>query len=265
MDLAGFQAVDEAVEPGVLIRFLEGAKSQPGLQALEQRMSEELRLGERARVLDVGCGYGADAAEISRRVGGGSVVGVDASRAMIDEAGRRTAGCGPELSFRVAEATALPFPDGDFDACRAEAVLGYLSDPGRAVAEMARVTRPAGRVVALELDHGMTMVDHPDRQTTRLILDAMADSVAAGWAGRQLRRLFGQAGLAEVVVTACTMFAPAAFFRPVLAPHVAGLQSAGALDPEAVQRWWAALDELAGTDHFTGGITWFLAAGTVVT
>ena len=36
------------------------------------------------------------------------------------------------------------------------------------------------------------------------------------------------------------------------------------LDLDAVQRWWAALDELAGTDRFTGGITWFLAAGTVV-
>ncbi len=36
------------------------------------------------------------------------------------------------------------------------------------------------------------------------------------------------------------------------------------LDLDAVQRWWAALDELAGTDWFTGGITWFLAAGTVV-
>jgi hypothetical protein len=58
--------------------------------------------------------------------------------------------------------------------------------------------------------------------------------VASGWAGRQLRRLFGQVGLAEIVVRTHTMFAPAAFFRLFLAPQVARLQAAGALDPHLV-------------------------------
>jgi ubiquinone/menaquinone biosynthesis C-methylase UbiE len=261
-DVTYFHAVDQAVDPQELIGFLTRAKSQPVLQALEERMLEELRLGPGFRVLDVGCGYGADALDISRRVEGGSVVGVDASHVMIDEAKRRTAGCGPELSFQLADATKLPFPDDTFDACRAEAVLEHLTDPGQAVTEMARVTRPAGRVVALDIDHGMTIVDHPDRRTTRLIADALADATGTGWAGRQLRRLFGQAGLEEVAVSTHTMLVPAAFFRLALAPQVARLQSAGTLDPETAQRWWAAF-EPAIADWFTGGVTWFLAAGTV--
>jgi ubiquinone/menaquinone biosynthesis C-methylase UbiE len=263
VDPSGFHAVDRAPTPQELIRFLGLAKSQPDLQALEAQMLAELRLGPGARVLDVGCGYGADAADISRRLEGGSVVGIDLSQIMIDEARRRAAGCGPELSFQVADATDLPFEDDTFDACRAEAVLEHLSDPGRVVAEMTRVTRPAGRVVAMDIDHEMTVLDHPDRGTTRMILDAMADAAATGWAGRQLRRLFGAAGLDEVEVHTRTMFTPADLLRGALAPHVARLQSAGALEPEAAQRWWAALDEQVAAGWFTGGITWFLVAGTV--
>jgi ubiquinone/menaquinone biosynthesis C-methylase UbiE len=262
-DVSGFHAVDQSADPQALIQFLARAKTQPELQALQAQMLEELRLGPGSRVLDVGCGYGADAADIAHRVGAGSVVGIDLSHTMIEEARRRTGGRRLDLSFQVADAAELPFPDDTFDACRAEAVLEHLTNPGQAVAEMARVTRPGGRVVALDIDHGTTLLDHPDRPTTRLILDASADAVATGWAGRQLRRLFGQAGLEEVVVRTHTMFAPAGFFRLFLAPQLTRLQSAGTLDPEAVRRWWAALDESAAADWFTAGVTWFLATGTV--
>jgi ubiquinone/menaquinone biosynthesis C-methylase UbiE len=142
-------------------------------------------------------------------------------------------------------------------------VLEHVSEPALAVAEMVRVTRPAGRVVALDIDHGLTVLDHPDVRTTRLVLEATADAVASPWAGRQLRRLFGAAGLEEVVVRTHTMFAPAPFFRSILAPHVARLESAGTLDADTVRRWWAALDEPAVANWFTGGATWFLATGTV--
>ena len=211
----------------------------------------------------MGCGYGADTAEIIQQIGAGRAVGIDVSHTMIAEARRRAAGRVPGLSFQVADAAKLPFGDDCFDACRAEAVLEHLSDPGRAVAEMARVTRPAGRVVALDIDHGMTMLDHPDRATTRLIMEAAAAAVASGWAGRQLRRLFTQAGLVEVDVQTHMMFAPGAFFPSVLAPQVARLRSAGTLDPQAAQQWWATLEDYAAAEWFTAGVTWFLATGTV--
>jgi ubiquinone/menaquinone biosynthesis C-methylase UbiE len=262
-DVSGFHAVDRAADPQALIQFLARGKTQPVLQALEARMLQELRLDSASRVLDVGCGYGADAAEIAQRVGEGSVVGVDLSYTMIDEAKRRIGGRRLDLFFQVADAAALPFPDDAFDACRAEAVLEHMTNPGQAVAEMARVTRPGGRVVALDIDHGTTLLDHPDRPTTRLILDSATDAVASGWAGRQLRRLFGQAGLNEIVVQTHVMFPPAAFFRLFLEPQVARLQSAGTLAPEAAQRWWAAVEESAAADWFTASVTWFLAAGTV--
>ena len=48
---------------------------------------------------------------------------------------------------------ALEFADATFDACRADRVLQHLLDPGRAVAEMVRVTRPGGRLVICEFSH----------------------------------------------------------------------------------------------------------------
>jgi hypothetical protein len=65
---------------------------------------------------------------------------------------------------------------------------------------MARVTRPGGRVAALEFDLGSAMVDHPDRQTTRRILDSWAADTSNGWMGRQLPRMFRQAGLTDLVI-----------------------------------------------------------------
>ena len=67
------------------------------------------------RVLDVGCGPGAQALAAAQTVPGVSVVGVYASHVMIEEAVRR-AGPHPRVSFVVADAGALPFPDASFDA-----------------------------------------------------------------------------------------------------------------------------------------------------
>jgi ubiquinone/menaquinone biosynthesis C-methylase UbiE len=80
-------------------------------------------------------------------------------------------------------------------------VLQHLTSPWRAIQEMARVTRPGGRVAALEFDLGTSMIDHPDHATTRLILASSEDDAVQSWMGRQLPRLFRQAGLTDVSLT----------------------------------------------------------------
>jgi hypothetical protein len=109
----------------------------------------------------------------------------------------------------------------------------------------------------------VTLLDHPDTRTTRVILAGFADSVASGWAGRQLPRMFGQAGIRDVTVRTHTMPDQSGFFRTALAPQVARLVAVGALDTATVQGWWAVLDDLVTAGWFTAGITWFLVAGTV--
>ncbi len=103
------------------------------------------------RGIDIATGTGKVAADLQRRVGpGGEVLGVDISPGMIGIARRRFAGR-PGLTFVVGDAMALPAEDDTFDAATIAHGMRNLPDYGRGFAEMARVVRPGGRVVCLEI------------------------------------------------------------------------------------------------------------------
>src|SRR4051794_7813453 len=93
------------------------------------------------RVLEVGCGWGELALWIGRETGA-EVVAVDLSPRMVELA--RESG----VDARVADVQELPFEDGAFDVAVAAWMLYHVPDLDRAVAELARVLRPRGRLVA---------------------------------------------------------------------------------------------------------------------
>jgi SAM-dependent methyltransferase len=93
------------------------------------------------RVLEVGCGTGWFAARVRDELGA-EVVAVDQSERMAELArGRR-------LDARVADAQALPFSDRSFDGVAANWMLYHVPDLDLGLAEIARVLRPGGRLVA---------------------------------------------------------------------------------------------------------------------
>lgn len=100
-------------------------------------------------LLDLGCGDGSYALDAARR--GARVVAVDLDRAMVDATRARAAQAGLALTARVADAAALPFPAASFDQVWLVTALCFAADPGRAVAEAARVLRPRGVLVLGEL------------------------------------------------------------------------------------------------------------------
>ncbi|QEH35704.1 Demethylmenaquinone methyltransferase [Aquisphaera giovannonii] len=198
-DLAsGFRDVDRAADFEVFSRCLELVDSIPFFADCKRESYRLLGAGPGRRILDVGCGLGDDAAAMARIVApGGAVVGVDASRGMVEAARRRhedVAG----LSFEVADAGSLPFDDASFDACRIDRVLQHVPDPAPAIAEMARVLRPGGVLVAYDNDWETLTVDAPDRALTRTVLNAWCDRFPTGWIGRRLVPLFLDAGLIDV-------------------------------------------------------------------
>jgi SAM-dependent methyltransferase len=107
------------------------------------------------RVVDVGCGPGGLTEVLAARVGAGDRV------AAIDPSPPFVAACRaavPDADVRKGFAEELPWPDGLFDAALSSLVIGFMRDPARGMAEMARVTTPGGTVTACFWDvprHGM--------------------------------------------------------------------------------------------------------------
>jgi demethylmenaquinone methyltransferase / 2-methoxy-6-polyprenyl-1,4-benzoquinol methylase len=109
------------------------------------RTALALRPGE--RVLDVGAGTGVSTQELGRS--GAYAVGADLSIGML-QAGRRAR---PAVPLLAGDALKLPFPDGAFDAVTISFALRNVTDVDGALGELARVTRPGGRLVVCEFSH----------------------------------------------------------------------------------------------------------------
>ncbi|MDU0367918.1 demethylmenaquinone methyltransferase [Microbacterium sp. KSW4-17] len=102
------------------------------------------------RILDLAAGTGTSS--MAFVPSGAQVVAADFSKGMIAE-GRRRHGDVPNLEFVQADATDLPFEDGEFDAVTMSFGLRNVNDPRRALRELRRVTRPGGRIVVCEFSH----------------------------------------------------------------------------------------------------------------
>jgi SAM-dependent methyltransferase len=97
------------------------------------------------RVLDVGTGAGALALALAPFVR--EVVGVDPVPELLELARERAV---PNSEFVEGDGTALPFRDGDFDLAGTHRTLHHVGRPALVVAELARVTRPGGRVLVVD-------------------------------------------------------------------------------------------------------------------
>src|SRR4051794_41487405 len=113
-----------------------------------KRAADMSALSRGDRALDVATGTGDLAIELSSRVGSeGEVVGSDFSEGMLELARRKA----PELRFEHGNALALPYADDEFDAATVGFGARNFSDLPQGLREMARVVRPGGRVVILEI------------------------------------------------------------------------------------------------------------------
>lgn len=151
-------------------------------------------LGDGARLLELGCGAGLTTREIAREFRPARLAASDLDPAQVARARRNVAGL-PAVEVRQADATALPYGDGEFDAVIAIGVLHHIPRWRQALAEVARVLRPGGHYCFAEptkgrLTRGMyRLFPHPPEAmfARRELLSAMAAAgLRAGAPGRSV-------------------------------------------------------------------------------
>jgi ubiquinone/menaquinone biosynthesis C-methylase UbiE len=254
--LQRFADVDSTGEEAMFVSFLERIEQLPDLVARRHRSYELLDNGDGELVADVGCGLGTAVRELAAR--GTRAIGFDSSAAMIAEARRRSDGA--EVEYARADATDLPLEDGALGAYRAERVYQHLADPAAALAEARRVLGPGGRIVLIDQAWDGLVIDGEPKELTRAIIQAHSDSLRNPWIGRSYRRLFSEAGFADVTVHAEVVpitAPPLAEIVPKLAADAA--VAAGAVDRGDGARWLA--DQRARLEErtFFAAMTHFVA------
>lgn len=105
---------------------------------------ERLEPSARTSWLDLACGTGAVAERSAAQ--GADVVGVDLAPALIETAKERASALGLEIDYRVGDAERLELPDGAFDVVSSAFGVMFAPDHEAAAAELARVTKPGGRI-----------------------------------------------------------------------------------------------------------------------
>lgn len=106
-------------------------------------------LGDRPRVLECGIGTGALAHELAGLLPArSSLNGIDVSPRMLEHARRSLSGTDLQVTLKEGDVRKLPYPDGVFDLAMTAHVLEHLADPAAALAEMNRVLKPGGLLIA---------------------------------------------------------------------------------------------------------------------
>ena len=161
---------------------------------LRNYLFERAGLQNARRVLDVGCGTGVLEIELTNRTSA-RIYGLDIDSVRLIQAVHHT----PAVCFILANAFHLPFPDAWFDITFCHFLLLWVAQPMQVVAEMKRVTRPGGFVLALaEPDYG-GRIDYPtDLEIIgQMQVVALRRQGADPLTGRKLAGIFHQVGLQD--------------------------------------------------------------------
>ncbi len=161
--------------------------------------------GEQPTIVHVGAGPGNTTVFLANLFPGSQVTGIEPDEALLQHANRRAKdlSLSNRCRFQAGRAESLPMDRDSVDLAYTRLLLHKLEDPGKAVSEMERITRPGGMVAALDLDDGAIVV-YPEpagfREFQTRAANARADLGGNRRIGRQMGTLLAEAGLEDVRV-----------------------------------------------------------------
>ena len=216
-----------------------------------------------SRVLEAGCGVGAQTMTLANRSPGARFTSIDVSAASIAEA-RRTADAArlTNVEFVQADILALPFKAESFDHIFVCFVLEHLSRPIEALSTLNKSLRPGGTITAIEGDHGSTYF-HPDSAAAQAVIQCLVtlQREAGGNAliGRQLYPLMVEAGFDAVRVSPRMVYVDSSrphlvdgFTKNTFSAMIEGIReraiAAGLIEPDRFDDGVQALRRTTGAD-----------------
>jgi ubiquinone/menaquinone biosynthesis C-methylase UbiE len=237
---------------------------------VKRRSYAALHIQPGAHILDIGCGPATDTIPLASLVGSnGKVVGIDADPAMIQEANQKAAQAGVSdcVTHQVGDVLSIPFPDGEFHACRSDRLFQHLQDPARVLAEMARITMPGGWVVNLDTDWGSMSIDCEYVDIAHRLNRVFAEHVLNnGYAARQLYRLYRQQGLqniqVELLPTYITSY-PLGRMMALLDRSEKYALETNQVTPEELEQWHTTLEHADETGTFFASVNMIMVTGQV--
>lgn len=264
---SGFAAVDGADDARSFVTYLDLIHSLPFFRECKRRSYRSLGIRPGVSVLEIGCGNGVDAAVLADMAGPESrVIGIDVSSTMLTSARNRGSdSSAPQPEYLLCDATQLAFPGKTFDAVRADRVLQHTKGPAAVLREMARVTRPTGRIAVFEPDWETFALWPGEHGITRNILNLWCDRIPSGWVGRSLYGIFRAAGLSDVAVEPMNLVLtdlPLARKIFDLETTVSLAVQAGVVSSREAREWAEEQVRADTAGQFFSSLTFYLVTGT---
>jgi SAM-dependent methyltransferase len=203
-----------------------------------------------SRVLEAGCGVGAQTVTLATRSPDATIVAVDHGEDSLDRAKALAAEHGlSNVEFAHADLYQLPYGDAEFDHVFVCFVLEHLTDPAAALEQLHRVLRPGGTLTVIEGDHG-SCYWHPETaeslQAWQCLIDVQASLGGNSLIGRQIYPLLRRAGFESIRVSPRMLYMDSsnpklmdAFVGKTIVPMVEGVRESVLEQALMVQAAWA--------------------------
>jgi len=232
-------------------------------ETLSDLLHYDTRYPPGAKVLEAGCGVGAQTVVLARNSPRAHFTSIDVSLQSLESARARVRTASIDnVFFQQADIFELPFPEESFDHVFVCFVLEHLARPREALLSLRSRLKPDGTLTVIEGDHGSTFF-HPDDADARRAIDCLItlQARAGGNAliGRQLFPLLRQAQLRDVKVSPRMVYVDSSrpewvegFTQNTFTAMVEGVgeqaQAAGLIDAAAWGRGIAGLRRAAFSD-----------------